>query len=124
MALGLDNEGSVWDYSLMGQTPHTTNYQEDHMTSSDFHLGQSFHSEGMGLTVFNLNYGREASVEDINSGQAVPVEAIASQDSRGVIAEWHTGPEAEWVYYERYDSNGRTSHGWVDSDSRRIVQAG
>jgi hypothetical protein len=49
----------------------------------------------------------------------------------GVVAntaEWHRvevdGPEAGIVYVERWSSVGREFHGWIDGESRKLVQAG
>ena len=46
-------------------------------------------------------------------------------DGRGVdLTEWHTGAEGEWIYFERIAADGTGSHGWVDSESRKLLQAG
>lgn len=41
------------------------------------------------------------------------------------VARWHDGSESEWIYYERWNlASGREGHGWVDAESRRLLQAG
>lgn len=51
--------------------------------------------------------------------------ALLTQDGRTAKTDtWHTGPEADWVYVERWTSEGRVFHGWIDSVSRRLLQAG
>jgi hypothetical protein len=52
-------------------------------------------------------------------------EILATEDGRHAdLTKWHEGPEGEWVYYERIQSDGFGSHGYVDGATRQIVQAG
>jgi hypothetical protein len=62
-------------------------------------------------------------IDAIIAGEIAAEEWTATEDGRGVKAEWATGQEYAgegWIYYER--SNGR--HGWVGEKSRKIVQTG
>ena len=94
------------------------------ITSTDLTAGETFESiGGPTLTVTSLSYGL-VPLDEVLDGTARPVAAIATQDGRWIVGGWHEGPEAEAIYFERYDSTGRTSHGWIDSASRRLVQAG
>jgi len=55
----------------------------------------------------------------------VPVEVTLTSDGgRYSQNGWHTGEEAEWVQVERWTPEGRVFHGFIDSVSRRLVQAG
>jgi hypothetical protein len=79
---------------------------------------------GGDLVVNGLSYGR-VPVEDVLSGEAKPIAATLSADGRSWIAQWHEGPESdESIYVETHDRWGCRFHGYVDSVSRRIVQAG
>lgn len=52
-------------------------------------------------------------------------EVYLSSDGRGFVAAWHSGAESgESAYVEIRRVNGPSFHGWVDSESRKIVQAG
>lgn len=65
----------------------------------------------------------EFGIEAIIAGEVIAETWTATEDGRGVIAEWATGQEYAgegWIYYER--STG--AHGWVGEKSRKIVQAG
>lgn len=56
-------------------------------------------------------------------GQAA--EVVLTGDGRRYDRQgWHEGPEAEWVRVERWTAEGRVFHGWIDSESRRLLQAG
>ncbi len=63
---------------------------------------------------------RSGLSDDLTTAEAV----IATQDGRAMRNGWHVGDEAEAVYFERYDITGRRSHGWIDSKTRQMVQAG
>ena len=79
----------------------------------------------MELTVVGLGYG-EVPAEDVLAGRASPIEARLSADGRSFIcSRWHEGePSEEAVYVERITAEGRAFHGFIDSRSRRLVQAG
>ena len=68
--------------------------------------------------------------EGITSQAGPCQELIATEDGRGSRVDfgWHLpdvdGPEAEWVYFERHNIAGLVSHGWIDSASRKLLQAG
>lgn len=52
-------------------------------------------------------------------------EVTLTSDGRQYAPGWHSGDVAEWVYVERWTRGvGRTFHGWIDSVSRQLVQAG
>lgn len=76
------------------------------------------------LTVVQLSYGK-VDADDVLAGTAKPIAAVVTADGRSYLPEWHTGPESgDAVYVERHDETGCAFHGWIDSISRRIVQAG
>jgi hypothetical protein len=79
-------------------------------------------TEGMTLRVHSRSFG-SISLAELQAG-APATEVILTSDGRGYELGWHEGPEAEAVYLERWDTTGRVFHGWVDSVSRRLVQAG
>lgn len=90
---------------------------------------QRVYSENIGgeLIVTACSWTREAEAEfgidAIIAGAVVASEWTATEDGRGVIAEWAAGSEYAgegWIYYER--SSG--AHGWVGEKSRKIVQTG
>lgn len=79
---------------------------------------------GVPVTTVNASYG-VVPVEDVLSGKAPAVEVTATSDGRGALTGcWHVGDSDASVYVERYSDRGREFHGWVDSDTRRLVQAG
>jgi len=79
---------------------------------------------GGSLKVSGLGYGKVSS-ESVIAGHAKPISAELSADGRHFrTGAWHEGPEAEPVYVERHDQRGCFFHGWVDSVSRQLVQAG
>ena len=55
-------------------------------------------------------------------------EVTLTADGRAAdLTEWHTeadGAEGEWIYFERIAADGTGSHGWVDAESRKLLQAG
>lgn len=59
-----------------------------------------------------------------DGGLASAWMVVASQDGDEVRTGWHSGPSAGEVYYERYTRYGRVAHGWVDRETRKLVQAG
>lgn len=76
------------------------------------------------LVVNQRSFGR-VSVESVLDGTATAGEVTLTTDGRGAVtSEWHTGPEAEWVFVERWSTAGRVFHGWVDSGSRKLLQTG
>lgn len=79
---------------------------------------------GIAVTTNRASFG-VVELDSVLDGSATAVEVVATQDGRGYIAEWHQGePSGETVYVEKYSARGLEFHGWVDADSRRIVQAG
>jgi hypothetical protein len=51
-----------------------------------------------------------------------------TEDGRSYRPGWHDpaehGPEGEWIAVERWSARGREFHGFIDSRSRRLLQAG
>lgn len=85
----------------------------------------AFASEGMTLRVNALSWAIGTDVEAVIAGTVAPESATLTADGRHYNSEgWHTGPESEWVRVERYTADGRVFHGWVDSVSRKLLQAG
>lgn len=78
---------------------------------------------GMELTVNHLSWPVGTELADIEAG-APAAEVTLTADGRRYEAGWHSGPEAEWIYVERWTAAGREFHGWIDSVSRRLLQAG
>lgn len=89
-----------------------------------------------GSRLFSPNLGGEVRVcgrtwapgvdaEDAVRGRVLPVSVRLSSDGRAWTSEPHFGPETgEVVYVERWTPGGRAFHGFIDSVSRRVVQAG
>ncbi len=79
---------------------------------------------GIKMVTNQVSFG-VVEVEAVLNGTARPVQVIATQDGRGYVSEWHHAEEsAGQVYFEVYSDRGRESHGWIDAESRRIVQTG
>lgn len=79
---------------------------------------------GMTMTTVGASFGI-VPVEDVLSGKALPIEIVATSDGRGACTrEWHQGEENDLVYVERYSLAGREFHGWIDSETRKLVQVG
>jgi len=62
---------------------------------------------------------------------------VLTEDGRDYKPEWHDGdPDLDWaIYYEAWKARGttphsqsfpmqRVAHGWIDVQSRKIVQSG
>lgn len=85
---------------------------------------------GMALRVNRRSYALGTDVDAVIAGTAIPETIVATEDGRHVHDPlgWHRGPEAEWVAYERYAvRDGELildGHGFVDSVSRQLLQAG
>lgn len=83
---------------------------------------------GVPLKVVQRSYAPGADLDEVIAGRATPDRIYATQDGRVRGAGWHSGPEAEGVYYEDYEVREgvlvMVSHGWVDAASRQIVQVG
>lgn len=76
------------------------------------------------LIVNHRSFGH-ADEDRVVLGLVDAIEVTLTSDGRYYNqGEWHTGPEAESVYVERWDATGRIFHGFIDSVSRRLVQAG
>ncbi len=94
---------------------------------SSLHIGDAVWSQNAGreLKVVGLSYGRVAA-EDVLGGLARPIEARLSADGRSFESTtWHDGePCGEEIYVERLTTDGCVFHGFIDRDSRRIVQTG
>lgn len=81
---------------------------------------------GAGPLILNQrSFPAGTDVAAIIDGSAVPESVTLTSDGRGAVTTvWHRGPEAEWVFVERWTAAGRAFHGWVDSVSRRLLQSG
>lgn len=89
-------------------------------------LGESMDTgEGIRMTVNRQSYPAGTPVETVLAGTAVPETVYLTQDGRGAdLTRWHQGPSADQVFVERWDAQGRAFHGWVDVNTRQLVQAG
>lgn len=88
-------------------------------------LRSTVESEAGPLLVSHREFGNEVSIESVLDGSAPALVATLTSDGRGAITNaWHEGVEHDWVYVERWTYRGRVFHGWVDSASRKILQAG
>jgi hypothetical protein len=85
---------------------------------------QTYRSEGIQMTVFmriNLHgFDIETHTDDGCD------EIVATSDGRSYRGAWHDGPvsDDEPVRVERWTAAGRTFHGFIDPESRKLVQAG
>ncbi len=77
------------------------------------------------LTVSRVGYG-DAELDRVLDGTADAEVVILTEDGRvAITSEWHSGSSERAVYTERWEAGrGRMFHGWVDADSRKLVQAG
>jgi hypothetical protein len=77
------------------------------------------------MKVVARSWPKGTDVEAIVAGRVPASVAHLSRDGRPWVSAWHSGAESgEAVYVESYDATGRTFHGWVDAESRRIIQTG
>lgn len=95
---------------------------------------------GCGQRIWSENFGAELQVASCKwsaeTEQAHGTEAIiakqvaadgfvATMDGRAMAGGWHEGLESgQEVYFERYEAGECVSHGWLDAESRQIVQVG
>jgi hypothetical protein len=76
------------------------------------------------LVVIGRSWPAGTTLEQIDDGLEA-VEALLTADGRGWYPQWHVGPASGTaVYVERHDVNGCAMHGWIDGESRRLVQVG
>lgn len=87
--------------------------------------------QGILLYVNQVSYAKGASIEAVLAGQAPPTEVIVTSDGRVAwTGIWHDvetdGPMSETsVYYEKWTGPScRPGHGYVDAESRKVVQTG
>ena len=67
----------------------------------------------------------DPDVDVANLAETPADEVYLSADARGFVVEWHRGPESgQSTYVEIRRRRAHSFHGWVDAESRRIVQAG
>jgi hypothetical protein len=80
---------------------------------------------GIKVTTVQASFG-VVPVETVLNGTARAIEVTATSDGRGARTDaWHRGDESgQAVYVERYSDRGREFHGWIDSETRMLVQAG
>jgi hypothetical protein len=87
--------------------------------------GSEVVTDGMTLRVTHRTWSPGADEAALLAGHLPADEVTLTSDGRHYNRQgWHEGPTGEAVYVERWDSTGRVFHGWVDSVSRRLVQAG
>jgi hypothetical protein len=80
---------------------------------------------GIPLHPIAASYPIGSAWDAITAGTVQPESVTLTSDGRHYdVRGWHEGPEAGSVYVERWTPAGRTFHGWIDSRSRRLVQAG
>lgn len=77
---------------------------------------------GTPLIVHRRQWADGVLSEELDTIQ--PIYAVLTLDGRHYIPAWHQGDEAEWIYVERWGAEGREFHGWADSVSRKLLQAG
>lgn len=75
------------------------------------------------LTRVAASFGK-VSVESVIDGRAAPITATYTADGRAMRNGWHAGAEADAIYVERHDAGRCVFHGFIDSVSRKLVQAG
>jgi len=74
------------------------------------------------LTVVGRTWG---AMDGVPSADLPADEVRLSSDGRSFLTEWHHEfTSADAVYVEIRRRHGRSFHGWVDAESRKIVQAG
>lgn len=93
-------------------------------------LGSEIPSEGGPTLKIAIRSWNPGADEAAVIARTLPADTIvATQDGKGALLDaWHTGPSAADVYVERFSRIGgaeaRTFHGFVDSETRQLVQAG
>lgn len=90
-------------------------------------LGETIFSPNLGadLILVGLTYPATATDAELEARTIRPDVMRLSADGRGWIDGWHRGEETgEPVYVEKRTTGGSNFHGWIDGESRRIVQAG
>ena len=70
--------------------------------------------------------GRAWHQPGVDDPRGLPADQVAlSHDGKAWTDGWHSGPECgEAVYVEKHTRGGAVFHGWVDAQSRRVVQTG
>lgn len=87
-------------------------------------------TDGIKLTVARRGWAAGTAIDDITSGAAPAERMLATQDGRHAqLDQWHEGECSEEVFYERYGLTAagefaRLGHGWIDAETRRLIQAG
>lgn len=80
--------------------------------------------DGMKMLVNSRSFALGVELADIDAG-CTAERILATQDGRGaILTEWHRGECVTEVYFEEFTTAGRTSHGWIDAETRKLVQAG
>lgn len=78
---------------------------------------------GIAMKTVHCSFGK-VPVEHVIEGLAIPTEVTATSDGRPYVGGWHEGESVGSVFVERYTLEGREFHGWIDSQSRKLVQVG
>lgn len=81
---------------------------------------------GIPLTATLARYPKGTPEDDVIAGVATPEYVELTGDGRYARwQEWETGPgSGSDVYYERWQDGVRIAHGWLDAESRKLVQSG
>jgi hypothetical protein len=90
-------------------------------------VGAAHYSPNLGaiLTVIGRSWPAGTDVAEVLAGRARADVVRLTADGRGWYDGWHTGPECgDVVYVELHRADGSGMHGWIDRESRRLVQAG
>lgn len=104
-------------------------------------MGSEASVTGTRQRVFSANLGAELIVaqcgwsaeqeaqfglDAIIAGEVQATRWTATRDGRMALTEWAAAGEDSGaaVYYERRFDDGAMAHGWVDADSRKVVQTG
>jgi hypothetical protein len=90
-------------------------------------MRQAIYSANYGgdLYVVGKRYSAFATTDEVSRGAVRPEVVTLSADGRQWIDGWHSGEESgEAVYVEKITLGGSSFHGYVDKESRRVVQAG
>jgi hypothetical protein len=85
----------------------------------------SVNYEGL-LKIVRRKWEMDKNEPNIPAAVRAPADTVyLSADGRSFsFDEWHNGDSDNTVYVEVARRNGRLSHGWVDSVSRKVVQVG
>ena len=90
-------------------------------------LGDRVDTPDGALFVSLRQYAKDTDVDAVVNRTAVPEMVVLTEDGGFAdFGRWHEGDSDidTWVRYERYTTEGRVGHGYVDATTRRLVQTG